>query len=77
MRNRFKLGDKLEVLSPDKNFNQTFAVSKMFDAMGAPIEDVKDVQQIVRVYTPFKLHKLDILRRSKSSPEGGEEIIKN
>ena len=77
MRNRFKLGDKLEVLSPDKNFNQTFVVSKMFDAMGAPIEDVKDVQQIVRVYTPFKLHKLDILRRSKSSPEGGEEIIKN
>lgn len=65
MRNRFKVGDVLEVLSPDDNFNKTFVVSQILDKNGSSLNDVKNVQEIVRIYTPFKLHRLDILRKNK------------
>lgn len=63
MRNRFKKGDLLEVLSPDENFNKTFVVDKVTDEDGNLVEDAKLVQQTLRVYCDLKLKVGDILRR--------------
>ena len=63
MRNRFKKGDLLEVLSPTDNFNKTFTVGKITDEEGNEIEDAKLVQQTLRVYSDLKLKSGDILRR--------------
>ena len=65
MRNRFKVGDMLEVLSPDQNFNKTFTVEEIKDNNGNTLADVKEVQQLVLLKTPFKLNKHDILRKDK------------
>ena len=65
MRNRFKVGDMLEVLSPDQNFNKTFIVEEIKDNNGNTLADVKEVQQLVLLKTPFKLNKHDILRKDK------------
>ncbi|MBR2384255.1 MAG: U32 family peptidase C-terminal domain-containing protein, partial [Clostridia bacterium] len=63
MRNRFKVGDTLEVLSPSDNFNKTFVVEKVTDEEGSPVEDAKIVQQTLRVYSNLMLKAGDILRR--------------
>ena len=63
MRNRFKKGDKLEILSPDENFNKTFVVERITDEDGNEIEDAKLVQQNLRIYSSLKLHVGDIIRR--------------
>ena len=63
MRNRFKKGDVLEVLSPDENFNKTFVVDKVTDEEGNVIEDAKLVQQTLRIYSNLMLKAGDILRR--------------
>lgn len=63
MRNRFKKGDKLEVLSPNENFNKTFIVDKVTDEEGNEIEDAKLVQQKLRIYSNLKLNVGDIIRR--------------
>ena len=66
MRNRFKLGDKLEVLSPSNVFNKKFVVKKMVDAQtGEEITDAKTVQQKLWIYTKLDLHAGDILRKEK------------
>ena len=62
MRNRFKTGDLLEVLSPNDSFNKSFCVTEMFDQNGASVADAKIVQQILRVKTDFKLSAGDMLR---------------
>ena len=61
-RNKFKLGDTLEVLSPDENFNKTFKVEEILDLNKNKIEEVKKIKQQVYIKSPYKLHKLDILR---------------
>lgn len=61
-RNKFKLGDTLEVLSPDENFNKTFKVEEILDLNKNNIEEVKKIKQQVYIKCPYKLHKLDILR---------------
>ena len=63
MRNRFKKGDVLEVLSPSENFNKTFVVDKVTDEEGNEVEDAKIVQQTLRVYSNLMLKAGDILRR--------------
>ncbi len=63
MRNRFKKGDVLEVLSPSENFNKTFTVDKVLDEEGNLVEDAKLVQQTLRVYSNLKLKAGDILRK--------------
>ena len=63
MRNRFKKGDVLEVLSPSENFNKTFVVDKVTDEEGNEIEDAKLVQQTLRIYSNLMLKAGDILRR--------------
>ena len=63
MRNRFKVGDELEVLSPSENFNKKFIVTEMFNEKGEIVEDAKLVQQKLYIKTPFKLSEGDILRK--------------
>ena len=62
MRNRFKKGDKLEVLSPSKSLNETVIADKMLMESGETIEDVKTVQQKIKLYTKVKLSAGDMLR---------------
>ncbi len=63
MRNRFKEGDMLEVLSPTSSFNKTIVVSKMQDESGNEVFDAKLVQQKLFLKTDVKLNKGDILRK--------------
>ena len=62
MRNRFMVGDELEILSPSKIFNEIIKVDKMTDEKGVNIIDAKIVQQKIRLYTNMPLKKGDILR---------------
>ena len=62
-RNRFKIGDELEVLSPNDTFNKIITVSKMEDEKGNVVEDASLVQQQLYLYTDLNLKKGDILRR--------------
>lgn len=62
MRNRFKKGDELEILSPNSSFNKTFIVDKMFDESGDIVEDALKVQQKLMLECPFELNEGDILR---------------
>ena len=62
-RNRFMVGDELEVLSPTTSFNKVIKVKKMQDEKGEEITDAKIVQQKIRLFTSVKLNEGDILRK--------------
>ena len=62
MRNRFKVGDELEILSPTENFNKIIKVEKMTDLNGEIVKDAKLVQQKLKLFTDISLSKGDILR---------------
>ena len=61
-RNRFRLGDELEVLSPDENFNKTFIVTEIRNENGESVEDAKKVQEKLYIKTDLSLKQGDILR---------------
>ncbi len=63
MRNRFKQGDVLEVLSPDENFGKTFTATEIRNAKGERTDDAKLVQEHYTISCPYELHKGDYLRR--------------
>lgn len=63
MRNRFKKGDKLELLTPNDNFNSVILPVRITDEEGNDIEDAKIVQQKLRIYSDIKVSAGDILRR--------------
>ncbi|MBQ9781627.1 MAG: U32 family peptidase C-terminal domain-containing protein, partial [Clostridia bacterium] len=63
MRNRFKVGDELEVLSPTDSFNQRFKVTKLENMQGEEVLDAKRVQEKLYLYTNVKLNSGDILRK--------------
>lgn len=63
MRNRFKKGDKLELLTPNDNFNSVIPPVRITDEEGNDIEDAKIVQQKLRIYSDIKVSAGDILRR--------------
>ena len=63
MRNRFKKGDKLELLTPNDNFNSVILPVKITDEEDNDIEDAKIVQQKLRIYSDIKVSAGDILRR--------------
>ncbi len=65
MRNRFKKGDILEVLSPSNAYNEIIEIGEVLDERGNQIDDVKLVQQKVRIKTDVKLGAGDILRRKR------------
>ena len=54
-RNRFKVGDELEVLSPSDSFNKIVTITKMENEKGEEVLDAKLVQQKLRIYTDIKL----------------------
>ncbi len=62
MRNRFKIGDELEVLSPSESFNMIIKVERIEDQKGNMVTDAKIVQQTLKLYTDVKLCSGDILR---------------
>lgn len=64
-RNRFKVGDILEVLSPDENFNKQFIVTEIKNAKGEFIDDAKRVQEELYLKTDINLKEGDILRIKK------------
>ena len=64
-RNRFKVGDTLEILSPTENFNKTFEVTEILDVDGNTVTDANLVQQILKIKCPYKLQARDILRKAK------------
>lgn len=65
-RNRFKVGDTLEVLSKNKeNKNKKILVKKMYDEKLNEIQDAKNVQEIIYLETDIKLEKNDILRKKQ------------
>lgn len=64
MRNRFRIGDELEVLSPDVNHNKTIKIEKMETESGENVEDAKLVLQRIKIYTDLTLSVGDMLRRN-------------
>jgi len=64
MRNKFILGDELEVLSPNECFNKKIKVSHITDLKGNDLEVVNRVQDKVYIYTDLPLKKNDILRKT-------------
>lgn len=67
MRNRFKKGDKLEILSSGEAFRKTLTIEKIIDGKSEEIDDCKRVQDIVTINCPYNLKKGDILRVNKTS----------
>ena len=63
MRNRFKEGDVLEVLSPDNNFTKTFVANEIYTSQNERTDDAKLVQEIYKIKCPFDLKAGDYLRR--------------
>lgn len=64
MRNKFSVGDELEVLSPDKEtFNKKIVVERIINATGEEVESAKVVQEKVKILCTLPLKKGDILRK--------------
>ncbi len=63
MRNRFKTGERLEILSPSERFGQAFMVESAIDSKGNETNDCKLVQEIYKINCPYPLKKGDYLRR--------------
>lgn len=64
MRNRFKIGDELEILSPTDSFLKKIKILSIENSKGEPIDDCKRVQEIVTINCPFDLKQGDILRKA-------------
>ena len=62
-RNRFKVGDTLEVLSESENFGKKIVVEPMKNEKGEVVEDARRVQEILYLSTNLNLKKDDILRK--------------
>lgn len=65
MRNRFRVGDTLEILSADDNFLKTITITEITNSKGENIDDAKRVQEIVTINCPYPLKSGDILRVEK------------
>lgn len=65
-RNRFAVGEALEVLSPNDTFNTQITIDEMLDLDGNVITDASRVQQLIRLKTDVRLEAGDILRKKIS-----------
>jgi len=63
MRNRFKKGEVLEVLSPNDTFNKQIVIEKMLNLKDEEVLDAKFVQEKLKLFTDIKLQKGDMLRK--------------
>ena len=62
MRNRFKKGQTLFLLSPSENHGRSFKIDKIVNSKGEEIDDAKIVQEKVKLFVPFKCKAGDIFR---------------
>lgn len=62
-RNKFCVGDELEILSPTNLFNKKLLVEKMEDEKGNQITEAKAVQQKIWITTDLPFEVGDILRK--------------
>jgi len=62
-RNKFSLGDSLEILSPTDSFNKVIKIERMEDEDGNIVEEAKNVQQKLWIYTDIPVEAGDILRK--------------
>ena len=62
-RNKFKVGDELEVLSTNESFNKTLIITEIRDLHGENVEEIKRIKQRAYIKTDLVLQKGDILRR--------------
>lgn len=73
MRNRFKVGDELEILSANSEYhNEVLRIDRMYDEEMTEVADAKLVQQILYIPTDKKLAKADILRKKVARADGGK-----
>lgn len=64
MRNKFSVGDELEILSPDKKtFNKKIKITQILNSNGEQVESAKVVQEKVKIPCNLPLKAGDILRR--------------
>jgi len=62
-RNKFSIGDELEILSPSSEFNKILKIEKMTDENGENLSEAKNVQQRIWIYTNQNISAGDILRK--------------
>ena len=62
MRNRFAVGDTLEILSP-ASLGQSFTVTRIFDMKGTPRDSAHLVQEQLQIVCPHPLQAGDFLRK--------------
>ncbi len=66
LRNKFRIGDELEILSSNENFNKSFIVEEILDKdTKESYEEVKKVKQRIYVKTNLQLNANDVLRRKE------------
>ena len=64
MRNKFSIGDTLEILSPKKDcFNKKVEIKEIIDSNGEKIDSAKKVQEVVEINMEYPILKGDILRK--------------
>lgn len=63
MRNRFMVGDELEVLSPSDQLNKIIKVENLTNLDNVAVTDAKIVQEKLILETDIPLYKGDILRK--------------
>ncbi len=61
-RNKFVVGDELEILSPGNSFNKKFKVEELYDLENNEITVANQVQQKLIITCPYELNEGDILR---------------
>ncbi len=62
-RNKFVVGDTLEVLSPFDTFNKQIKVENLFNTNGEIVNEAKIVKQVLKLKTNLPLKQGDILRK--------------
>lgn len=63
MRNRFKKGEVLEILSPTETCGKSFVANEIYTSEGLETDDAKLVQEIYRIACPYELKQGDYIRR--------------
>lgn len=72
MRNRFQVGDELEIVSPH-SLGSKITVVKMTDTNGVELLDAKNVQQHIHLYTDYPLNEGDLLRKKAGKKQAHEQ----
>ena len=64
-RNKIKLGDNAEMISPNK-LGRAFSVNEIYSQNGEPIESAPHPSQKFFLRVPFEVHAGDIIRSGES-----------